>query len=61
MALLEPSALRWATVTATSDMEVLVLGARAFKTVLLKHPEVTLEIAIGLAERLRDADQKATG
>jgi CRP/FNR family cyclic AMP-dependent transcriptional regulator len=60
MALLEPSALRSATVTATSEMELLVLGARAFNTVLTKHPEVTLKIAIGLAERLREAQQSVT-
>lgn len=61
MALLEPAALRSATVTAATDMEVLVLGARAFNTVLLKHPEVTLKIAVGLAERLREAQQNPVG
>lgn len=59
MALLEPSALRSATVTTASEMDVLVIGARAFNTVLMKHPEVTLKIAVGLAERLREAEQNA--
>jgi len=54
MALLDPSALRSATVTATSDMELLVIGAREFHSMLLKHPQVTLQVAIGLAERLRE-------
>jgi CRP/FNR family cyclic AMP-dependent transcriptional regulator len=54
MALLDPTALRSATVIATSDMELLVIGARAFNSLLLKHPQVTLQIAIGLAERVRD-------
>jgi CRP/FNR family cyclic AMP-dependent transcriptional regulator len=54
MALLDPSALRSATVTATSDMDLLVMGARAFHSMLLKHPQVTLQIAVGLAERLRE-------
>jgi CRP-like cAMP-binding protein len=61
MALLDPATLRSATVTAASDMEVLVLGAREFNTVLLKHPEVTLQIAVGLAERLRDLEQQIVG
>lgn len=58
MALLDPTSLRSATVTASTDMEVLVIGARAFHTMLSKHPEVTLKIAVGLAERLREVEQR---
>lgn len=57
MALLDPTSLRSATVVASTDMEVLVIGARAFHTMLTKHPDVTLRIAVGLAERLRDIER----
>jgi len=61
MALLQPAAVRSATVTAATDMELLVVGTRAFHSLIMKHPEMSLAIAVGLAERLREAEQNPAG
>ena len=56
MTLLDCTAVRSATVTTTSEVEALVIGAREFDAVLSKHPEVTRALAVGLAARLRDLE-----
>ena len=43
---------RTATVTATSDVDVLVITERAFDTLLKKQPEISRAIAEALAERV---------
>jgi CRP-like cAMP-binding protein len=49
---------RNATVTAESDMEVVVLTQRDFATVLTDVPGIAHKILAGMARRLRDADTK---
>ena len=49
---------RNATVTASSDMEVVVLAAQDFMTVLDEVPGIGRKIMAGMARRLRDADGK---
>ena len=55
---------RSATVVATEDVTVAVLGVRMFRTLLREFPEMTLELLAGLAadvRRARDAlDAAAT-
>ncbi len=58
MALLDPTAVRFATVTASSEMDLLVFGVREFHAMLTQHPDVTIRIAVGLAERLREAERR---
>jgi CRP-like cAMP-binding protein len=43
---------RTATVTATSDVDVLVITERAFDTLLKKSPEIGRGVAEALAERI---------
>ncbi|HEX9682698.1 MAG TPA: cyclic nucleotide-binding domain-containing protein [Acidimicrobiales bacterium] len=50
---------RSATVTATSDMEVVVLERRAFNDLLNDVPTLAFKVAAGLSRRLREADSKA--
>jgi CRP-like cAMP-binding protein len=51
---------RNATVTATSDMEVLVLGQREFSAILEEVPALSHKLLGVMAERLREADSQAT-
>lgn len=51
---------RSATVVANTDMRVLVLGQREFVGVLDSIPGMALKILKAMAQRLREADTKAT-
>jgi CRP/FNR family transcriptional regulator, cyclic AMP receptor protein len=48
---------RSATVTATSDMYLLVLDSRSFSSLIAEVPSVTGKIFRVMAERLREAEQ----
>ena len=52
---------RSATVTADSDMQVLVLGQREFAGVLDEVPGLARKMLAAMAGRLREADTKAIG
>ena len=52
---------RSATVTALTDMTVLVLGPREFATALEKIPGLANKIMSGLARRLREMDVRLAG
>jgi CRP/FNR family transcriptional regulator, cyclic AMP receptor protein len=56
MALLH-SAPRSATVTAESDMRLLVLGSRQFSTLIKDVPVIGERVLAALAERLREAER----
>lgn len=56
MALLDQG-LRSATVTAETDMHLLVLGSRDFSALVVEVPTVARRIMRGLAERLREAER----
>ena len=56
MALLH-SAPRSATVTAESDMQLLVLGSREFSSLIEEMPVVGRRVLAALAERVRDAER----
>ncbi|HZA89223.1 MAG TPA: cyclic nucleotide-binding domain-containing protein [Solirubrobacterales bacterium] len=56
MALLH-SAPRSATVTAESDMRLLVLGSRQFSTLIEDVPVIGRRVLAALAERLREAER----
>jgi CRP/FNR family transcriptional regulator, cyclic AMP receptor protein len=58
MSLLD-SGPRSATVEASSDMEVLVIGQREFAGMLEQLPGVARKLLSAMAARLRDADAKA--
>jgi CRP/FNR family cyclic AMP-dependent transcriptional regulator len=60
MALLDPESPRSATVTADTDMDLLVLEPRAFSKLLAEHPRVTIQIAVSLAQRLRAVEHAPT-
>jgi CRP-like cAMP-binding protein len=49
---------RSATVTAETDMRLLVLGSREFSTLINEVPPVAVRIMRGLAERLRTAEPR---
>jgi CRP-like cAMP-binding protein len=51
---------RNATVTAKSDMDVLVLGQREFSAILEEVPALSHKLLAVMAERLREADTQAT-
>ena len=51
---------RAATVTADTDMQLLVLTSRAFSTLLHETPSVSRGILRGMAERLRSAENAPT-
>lgn len=51
-------AVRNATVTATSDMELLVLEERAFRGLMDQIPTMSSKILVGMARRLHDLDGK---
>jgi CRP-like cAMP-binding protein len=52
--------IRNATVTAATDMELMVLDAREFRSVLMTNPTIGLKMLSGLAERLEGADSHVT-
>ena len=52
------SAPRTATVTAETDMRLVVLGAREFSTLLEQVPSVTRNVLAAVAERLRETEGK---
>jgi CRP-like cAMP-binding protein len=56
MALLH-SAPRSATVTAESDMRLLVLGSREFSTLIDDVPVIGRRVLAAIAERLREAER----
>jgi CRP/FNR family transcriptional regulator, cyclic AMP receptor protein len=49
---------RSATVTAETDMRLLVLGSREFSALINEVPPVAVRIMRGLAERLRSAEPR---
>ena len=49
---------RSATVTAETDMSLLVLGSREFSALVNEVPTVAVRIMRGLAERLRAAEPR---
>jgi CRP/FNR family transcriptional regulator, cyclic AMP receptor protein len=51
---------RAATVTADSDMQLLVLTSRAFSSLLDDVPSVSRRILRGMAERLRSSERTPT-
>jgi CRP/FNR family transcriptional regulator, cyclic AMP receptor protein len=51
---------RAATVTADTDMQLLVLSSRAFFSLLDKNPSVSRRILQGMAERLRESEAAPT-
>ena len=57
MALLH-SAPRSATVTAETDMNLVVLGSREFSTLLEDVPGVALKVLAAIGERLRETEGK---
>jgi CRP/FNR family transcriptional regulator, cyclic AMP receptor protein len=52
---------RTATVTTTSDVTVLVLGAREFSGLLDEVPSISHKLMKALAHRIRELDTKAFG
>lgn len=50
---------RSATVTAESEMDLLVLPAREFTSVLEEIPSMAVRLLEAMSKRLRDADDKA--
>ena len=48
--------LRTADVVAETDMELLVLDAREFRSMLMTTPRIGVKMLARLAERLADAD-----
>ena len=59
MALLDP-APRSATVTAETDMGLLVLSSREFATLIDDVPSVGRKVIAAVAERVRDAERGQT-
>jgi len=56
MSLLD-SGLRSATVVADSDMELLVLTTREFRSLLETSPTIAWKLLVAMAARLRSADE----
>ncbi len=52
---------RTATVTATSELQVLVLGAREFASLLDEVPAIAHKVLKGMASRIRELDAKTYG
>lgn len=57
MALLQ-GGIRSADVIARTDMELLVLDAREFRSMLMTTPSITVKMLAHLAERLSEADAR---
>lgn len=57
LALFDP-APRDATVTATTDSQLLVIGAREFAPLMEDVPSLARKVAAGLAKRVREADRQ---
>jgi CRP-like cAMP-binding protein len=51
---------RSATVTAESDMQLLVLSSRSFSALVAENPSVSRKLLRGMAERLRGAETTPT-
>jgi CRP/FNR family cyclic AMP-dependent transcriptional regulator len=51
---------RSATVTAETDMQLLVLDSRSFSALVAENPSVSRKLLRGMAERLRDAETVPT-
>ena len=60
MALLQPRGKRSATVTAETDMDVLVLGSREFSSMVEKVPSVGRKVMAAVADRVREAERGQT-
>lgn len=60
MALLQPRGKRSATVTAETDMDVLVLGSREFSSMIEKVPSVGRKVMTAVADRVRAAERGQT-
>ncbi len=60
MALLQPRGKRNATVTAETDMDLLVLGSREFTSLVEQVPSVGTQVLAAVAERVRDAERGKT-
>lgn len=60
LALLDP-APRNATVTATSELDLLVIGRAQFEDVLVKAPALTRSLLAGMARRLRQHESGPAG
>ncbi len=50
---------RSATVTATTDLTIAVLGARMFRTLLREYPALSNQLLTSLASQLREARELA--
>jgi CRP-like cAMP-binding protein len=50
---------RNATVTATTDLEVFILGRREFNGLLAEVPTLSHKLMVGMARRLHELDAKA--
>ena len=57
LALLDP-APRAATVTTLSPSQVLVIGEQRFRPLLEDVPQLAMQVMVGLARRLREADAR---
>jgi CRP-like cAMP-binding protein len=55
IALIAPSAVRTATVTASTDVEALVVTAQNFRRLIQRSPEIKLKVLEAAAERLGPA------
>ena len=51
---------RFATVTAETDMQLLVLNSRSFSALIADNPSVSRKLLRGMAERLRGAETGPT-
>jgi CRP-like cAMP-binding protein len=51
---------RSATVTAETDMQLLVLSSRSFSSLISENPAVSRKLLRGMAERLRNAETAPT-
>jgi CRP/FNR family cyclic AMP-dependent transcriptional regulator len=52
---------RTATVTATTELDVLVLGQREFSALLTEVPGLAHKVMVNLAERVRELDERVYG
>ena len=60
MALLQPRGKRSATVTAETDMDLLVLGSREFASMVERVPSVGRKVMAAVADRVREAERGQT-